>query len=149
MSALTAAANDEDGDIIDQLRAENAQLRQSLLAIQDTLEMTARAGAAHARALAELEAQMEAVGAGGVGPLVTRGQAEQQATVKESLTARPAQPAAQWIELTDEDRQAVFESLPNALEGFLKLWGWLHFAKAIEAKLREKNSGVHGIRGEA
>jgi hypothetical protein len=76
MSALTAAANDEDGETIDQLRAENTKLRQALLALHDTLEMTARAGAHHARALAELEAQMEAVGAGGVGPLVTRGQDE-------------------------------------------------------------------------
>lgn len=49
--------------------------------------------------------------------------------------------APQWVGLTDEDRRAVFESLPNALEGFLKLWGWLHFAKAVEAKLREKNGG--------
>jgi len=52
------------------------------------------------------------------------------------------QPAAQWVGLTDEDRRAVFESLPNALDGFLKLWGWLHFSKAVEAKLREKNSGA-------
>ena len=45
-----------------------------------------------------------------------------------------------WQGLTDEDRQAVFESLPDMLEGFLKTWGWLHFAKAIEAKSREKNT---------
>lgn len=57
------------------------------------------------------------------------------------LYIRP-QPAARWVGLTDEDRQAVFESLPNALDGFLKLWGWLHFAKAVEAKLREKNAGA-------
>ena len=53
-----------------------------------------------------------------------------------------SQPTAQWVGLTDEERQAVFESLPNALDGFLKLWGWLHFSKAVEAKLREKNSGA-------
>lgn len=56
MSALTYAANDEDGDTIDQLRAENAQLRQALLALHDTMEMTAKAGAAHARTATDLQA---------------------------------------------------------------------------------------------
>lgn len=55
----------------------------------------------------------------------------------------PAAPAAEdgsWVEMTDEDRQAAFNSLPDMLDGFLKTWGWLHFAKAIEAKCREKNA---------
>jgi hypothetical protein len=51
-----------------------------------------------------------------------------------------ADAACCWQELTDEDRQAVFDSLPNALDGFLKLWGWLHFAKAIEAQVKKKNA---------
>ena len=46
----------------------------------------------------------------------------------------------QWVGLTDEDRKAAFESLPDMLDGFLKTWGWLHFSKAIEAKLKEKNT---------
>jgi len=29
--------------------------------------------------------------------------------------------------------------MPDMLDGFLKTWGWLHFSKAIEAKLKEKN----------
>ena len=45
-----------------------------------------------------------------------------------------------WVGLTDEDRQAAFESMPDMLDGFLKKWGWLHFSKAIEAKLKEKNT---------
>jgi hypothetical protein len=45
-----------------------------------------------------------------------------------------------WRELTDEDRDEAFASMPNMLDGFMKLWGWLHFAKAIEAKCREKNA---------
>jgi hypothetical protein len=45
-----------------------------------------------------------------------------------------------WVGLTDEDRQAAFESLPDMLDGFLHKWGWLHFSKAIEAKLKEKNT---------
>jgi len=30
--------------------------------------------------------------------------------------------------------------MPDMLDGFLKTWGWLHFSKAIEAKLKEKNT---------
>ena len=55
MSALSAAASDEDGETIHALRAENEMLRQSLLAMHNTLEMTAKAGAAHARAAADLQ----------------------------------------------------------------------------------------------
>jgi hypothetical protein len=47
-----------------------------------------------------------------------------------------------WNDLTDEDRQAAFESLPDMLDGFLKLWGWLHFAKAIEHQCKIKNGYV-------
>ena len=49
-------------------------------------------------------------------------------------------PQSTWVGLTDEDRQAAFESMPDMLDGFLKTWGWLHFSKAIEAKLKEKNT---------
>lgn len=52
---------------------------------------------------------------------------------------KEAQPKGAWVGLTDEDRQAAFESMPDMLEGFLKKWGWLHFSKAIEAKLKQKN----------
>jgi len=45
----------------------------------------------------------------------------------------------EWVDLTDEDRRDAFESLPNALEGFLKKWGWLQFAKEIERRCKEKN----------
>lgn len=58
----------------------------------------------------------------------------------ESLLAKTAaSPQRTWVGLTDEDRQAAFESMPNMLDGFLKTWGWLHFSKAIEAKLKQKN----------
>ena len=50
------------------------------------------------------------------------------------------QPKREWVGLTDEDRQAAFESLPDMLDGFLHKWGWLHFSKALEAKLKEKNT---------
>lgn len=45
----------------------------------------------------------------------------------------------QWVELTDEDRERAFKSMPDMLDGFLKTWGWLHFAKAIEKICKEKN----------
>jgi hypothetical protein len=54
-------------------------------------------------------------------------------------SAQPSGVDALWVELTDEDRKAVFDSLDGGLDGFLKTWGWLHFAKGIEAKCREKN----------
>lgn len=44
-----------------------------------------------------------------------------------------------WNALTDEDREAVIASLPGAIDGFLKGWGWQQFAQAIEDKCREKN----------
>ena len=47
-----------------------------------------------------------------------------------------------WIPLTDEDRRRAFESLPDMLDGFMKKWGWLHFAKAIEAICEQKNSSA-------
>jgi hypothetical protein len=53
-----------------------------------------------------------------------------------------APPQRSWVGLTDEDRQAAFESMPNMLEGFLKTWGWLHFAKALEQIIKDKNNGT-------
>ncbi len=44
-----------------------------------------------------------------------------------------------WKALTDADREAVVASLPGAIDGFLKGWGWQQFAQAIEDKCREKN----------
>lgn len=55
------------------------------------------------------------------------------------LYVRPQQ-KTEWVGLTDGDRQAAFESMPDMLEGFMKKWGWLHFSKAIEANLKEKNT---------
>lgn len=55
---------------IELLMAENETLRSRLLAMHDTMEASARAGAAHARHAADLEAQLESIGAGGVGPLL-------------------------------------------------------------------------------
>ena len=86
MSAFSAAAQDEDGDTISALRAENEQLRQALLTANDTLVKVARAGALHAQAAAclretvirwaaraeQAEDMLEAIGAGGGGSKVAR-----------------------------------------------------------------------------
>lgn len=61
---------------------------------------------------------------------------------------RASQPGGGWNALTDEDRKAAFESLPDMLEGFMKKWGWLHFAKEIERRCYEKNQGSQTGRGE-
>ena len=86
MSAFAAAAQDEDGDTISALRAENEQLRQALLTANDTLVKASQAGAHHARAAEclrktvirwaaraeQAEEMLEAIGAGGVGSKVAR-----------------------------------------------------------------------------
>ena len=60
--------------------------------------------------------------------------------VADAIRALPIpQDAQPWISLSDDDRIAVMNGLPDALDGFLKTWGWLHFAKAIEAKCRALN----------
>jgi len=44
-----------------------------------------------------------------------------------------------WNALTDKDREDVIASMPGAIDGFLKGWGWQQFAQAIEARCRELN----------
>lgn len=44
-----------------------------------------------------------------------------------------------WNELTNKDREEVLASMPGAIDGFLKGWGWLQFAQAIEERCRAKN----------
>ena len=87
MSALSAAASDEDGDTIKQLREENEQLRQSLQAANYMLVKVSKAGAHYARAASclretvirwaaraeQAEDMLEAIGAGGVGKLTAQG----------------------------------------------------------------------------
>ena len=63
--------------------------------------------------------------------------------VADALRARIAQEDAQpvaWRDLTDEDRNRAFDSMPDLLDGFLKTWGWLHFSKAIELECKRKNA---------
>jgi hypothetical protein len=55
------------------------------------------------------------------------------------MTASEHQDLVAWNALTDDDRDRAFATMPDMLDGFMKLWGWLHFAKAIEDICREKN----------
>ena len=74
-------------------------------------------------------------------------QKERQPALVKTYSGGKAWPVqTEWVGLTDDDRRAAFESLPDMLDGFLKTWGWLHFSKAIEAKLKEKNA--HGKQPE-
>lgn len=63
MSLLSAAAADEDGEIIQTLRAENDALKTKLMA-------ATKSALDHVQRNRKLEAMLEAVGAGGVGPLM-------------------------------------------------------------------------------
>uniref|UniRef100_UPI002585FF28 hypothetical protein n=1 Tax=Pseudomonas sp. TaxID=306 RepID=UPI002585FF28 len=65
MSLLSEAAAEEDGDIIQALRAENDALKQQLMA-------ATKSALDHVQRNRDLEALLEAVGAGGVGPLMPR-----------------------------------------------------------------------------
>jgi hypothetical protein len=44
------------------------------------------------------------------------------------------QPAREWVELTQEEIDLVWDSIPET-----QFW-WRHYARAIEDKLKEKNT---------
>lgn len=110
MSALSAAASDEDADTIRQQRER----------------------------IEELESQLEAIGAGGVGPLMPRGQAKQAydfSVQTESVTT--CHQLRQWVGLSESEWLHALDSIPPD-----EFDGYKSFARAIEAKLREKNGGA-------
>lgn len=57
-------------------------------------------------------------------------------------SAAPAPEPVAWRPLTDEDRRSALEAMPDWLDGFLKKWGWLNFAKEIERRCMEKNKAA-------
>lgn len=121
MSAFSAAAQDEDGDTIKQLREENEQLRQSLQAANYMLVKVSRAGALHAQAAACLretvsrwaaraeraEEMLEAIGAGGVGKQLEQPQGEQEPDWTNSETGllecwkNPLHPMTDRLQMAD------------------------------------------------
>lgn len=44
-----------------------------------------------------------------------------------------------WKSLTDEEVEDIMNSMPGGLSGYLRLWGWRTFARAIEERLRLRN----------
>lgn len=68
--------------------------------------------------------------------------AQQMYDFANAAIAAISAPQEGWVPLTDGDRDRAFQTLPDMLEGFMKKWGWLHYAKAIEAVCREKNAPI-------
>ena len=50
-----------------------------------------------------------------------------------------AQPQRQWVGLTDEEWEPLYDKLAKYQEYGAFVSGWDNFARAIEAKLKEKN----------
>lgn len=44
-----------------------------------------------------------------------------------------------WRSVGEDEVAAVFDSMPDGHKGFLTKWGYLTFARSIEAKARELN----------
>jgi hypothetical protein len=66
----------------------------------------------------------------------------EQATVKESLQVPPeAQPQkSQWVGLTDDEQTTLYDRWAVYQEYGPEESGWFDFARAIEARLKEKNT---------
>ena len=52
----------------------------------------------------------------------------------------PLHPKGEWVDLTDEAITQVIDSMPKKMKGFMVDWDLYEFARAIEAKLKEKNT---------
>jgi hypothetical protein len=147
MSAFSAAAADEDGDTISALRAENAQLRQSLLAMHNTLEMTARAGAHHAMAAEclretvirwaaraeQAEGLLESIGAGGVGSPITQ---RDTITMPRAVVAQALE-MLNRINAADDDRNFLTED-----EAVCTIMAIDELDAAIRAALEQPDTGI-------
>jgi hypothetical protein len=51
-----------------------------------------------------------------------------------------------WANLTDDEINATLNAMPGGLEGYLKVWGWLTFAEAVQERLRVKNAPEAPLR---
>ncbi len=49
-------------------------------------------------------------------------------------------PQRTWAGLTDEETTKVIKSMPRGINGWMSDWDLYEFSKAIEAKLKEKNT---------
>lgn len=53
------------------------------------------------------------------------------------LPTDASQPKPAPVLLTDDEIDAIAESMPGGLDGFLKQWGWRQFARALLAKAQQ------------
>jgi hypothetical protein len=51
-----------------------------------------------------------------------------------------------WANLTNEECEAIADTLPGGVRGYLTEWGWLTFARAVEERLRLKNAPEAPLR---
>lgn len=51
-----------------------------------------------------------------------------------------------WSPLNESEILAVMNGMPGGSDGYLKGWGWLTFAQAIEERLRVKNAPEAQLR---
>jgi hypothetical protein len=72
----------------------------------------------------------------------TQEEAQEMASLKGShAEVRPltAPPQRTWVGLTDKVITKVVESMPRGINGWMSDWDLYDYARAIEAKLKEKN----------
>ena len=53
-----------------------------------------------------------------------------------------------WANLTDDEIEATMNAMPGGVDGYLKEWGWLTFADAVQERLRLKNAPAAPLRAE-
>ena len=56
---------------------------------------------------------------------------------EEQLTLQPDQ---KWNSPTLAEVEDIVTNMPGGLDGFLKGWGWLQFAREVEKLCKEKNA---------
>jgi hypothetical protein len=55
-------------------------------------------------------------------------------------TTQPQPPQRTWVGLTDKVITKVVDSMPRGIKGWMSDWDLYDYARAIEAKLKEKNA---------
>ena len=66
---------------------------------------------------------------------------ERMSKVKQTLVkAQLDKPVRTWVGLTDEEITKVVDSMPRGINGWMSDWDLYEYARAIEAKLKEKNT---------
>lgn len=62
------------------------------------------------------------------------------------LTMAISDDTRRWSPLNESEILAVMNGMPGGSDGYLKGWGWLTFAQAIEERLRVKNAPEAPLR---